>query len=125
MELILSGEKTVEYRRRTPTKPVSLIVLYASSPVKRIVGFIEVLGIVCGSRAEIWRTTSNAGGISKVDFDSYFEGADRCCHFQLGKLIKVNPIAPSKVRRGFQIPQSYRYVDARFVQKIYDHSTSA
>lgn len=117
--LILSGKKKVEYRRRLPKQPISLIVLYSSSPVKKIVGFVHVMGVSCASRAEIWRSTSSVGGISRAEFLEYFKGADRCCCAHLGNLWPITSTPPSRISSGFKIPQSYRYVTARFVEKAY------
>lgn len=122
MDLILAGEKTVEYRKRPPQQPVSLMVLYASSPVKKIVGIAEVLEVSCGKKEVIWQSTSLRGGISKKEYQQYFVDTDISCVLKIGKLFKLKqPISPGTIKRGFHVPQSYTYIDSDFVNKIYEH----
>lgn len=121
INLILSGLKTVEYRRRPPQQPVSIVVLYSSSPVKRIVGLAEVIEVSCGRKQAIWANTSKQGGINRKEFDDYFSGSDMSCVLKLGKIAKLaSPLAPSAIKRNFKVPQSYTYVDASFIKKIYE-----
>lgn len=60
--LILSGEKKCEYRRRLPAKPISGIVIYATSPVSRIIGEAGVEAMPFLEKGELWRQTSSFGG---------------------------------------------------------------
>lgn len=39
--LILSGEKTIEVRKVFPKKEIERIYLYSSSPVQKVVGYID------------------------------------------------------------------------------------
>jgi predicted transcriptional regulator len=45
-DLILAGSKRVEFRRSWAAQDVSMIVLYSSSPIQKIVGTVEVDEIV-------------------------------------------------------------------------------
>lgn len=121
INLILTGIKTVEYRRRPPQQPVSIVVLYSSSPIKRIVGLAEVLEVSCGRKEVIWASTSSQGGINRKEYDDYFSGSDMSCVLKLGKVLKLaSPLTPSAIKRNFKVPQSYTYVDACFIRRIYD-----
>lgn len=122
MNLIMNGDKTVEYRKRPPIQPVSLIVLYSSSPIKKIVGLAEVTEVSCGKKDVIWKSTSTMGGISKKEYDEYFGKSDISCVLKIGKLLKLKtPLSPSIIKRGFHIPQSYTYIEPEFISKIYSH----
>jgi len=121
MEPIMGGTKTVEYRRRPPQQPVSLVVLYSSSPVKRVVGIAEVIEVCCGRKEAIWASTFRQGGITRKEYDEYFYGRDMGCVLKLGKILKlITPLNPSTIKRGFLVPQSYSYVDANFITRIYE-----
>ena len=86
--LILSGEKKCEYRRRLPAKPISGIVIYATSPVSRIIGEAGVEAMPFLEKGELWRQTSSFGGISKFEFENYFYGMEMA-----GALLLSHPVA--------------------------------
>ena len=73
VEKIASGHKCFEYRRvlykRTDIKR---IVVYASSPVCRIVGEIEVGNLLTDTPEGLWERTKDKAGISEVFFLEYF-----------------------------------------------------
>ena len=77
-EEILEGSKTVEYRRKKPTKPCSKIYLYESKPVGQVVGECSISGIETLGVDEAWETTGHMGGIDEVSFRNYFDGQDEC-----------------------------------------------
>lgn len=121
INLILSGVKTVEYRRRPPQQPVSVVVLYSSSPVKRVVGLAEVIEVSCGRKEAIWTSTSKNGGITHKEYSDYFSGNEMSCVLKLGRIVKLTyPLEPSAIKRNFKVPQSYTYVDAGFIRRIYE-----
>src|SRR5947209_8591839 len=77
-EKILSGTKLYEFRRVLfKSKFVSKIILYASSPVRSVVGEFEVEAILCLSKRRLWRHTRKHSGIKKSHFDQYFQGRGR------------------------------------------------
>ena len=73
VEKIASGHKRFEYRRvlykRTDIKR---IVVYASSPVCRIVGEIEVGNLLTDTPEALWERTKDKAGISEDFFLEYF-----------------------------------------------------
>lgn len=76
VNLIASGVKRFEYRRVLYRHPdIKRIVVYASSPVCRIVGEIEVGELLTDTPEALWRRTRGKAGVSKEFFFSYF--ADR------------------------------------------------
>jgi predicted transcriptional regulator len=88
-EAILEGRKTYELRRRLFARDdVTRILVYASSPVQRVVGEFSVEKILAMEPRKLWAVTSSGAAVQRRLFDSYFE--DR----QVGYAIKVG-----KVRR--------------------------
>lgn len=76
VNLIASGVKRFEYRRVLYKHPdIKRIVVYASSPVSRIVGEIEVGELLTDTPEALWRRTRGESGVSREFFFSYF--ADR------------------------------------------------
>lgn len=118
-EKIISGEKKFEYRRLNIAIPVSFIIIYSSSPTKRIIGFADVSKISRLTPRSAWKMTSHAAGIDKAEFDKYFEDRADAFVIQFNKIYKLTlPLKPNDIRRGFRIPQSFRYVDNDFFLSI-------
>ena len=76
VEQIASGAKCFEYRRVLYKRTgIKRIVVYASRPVCRIVGEIEVGELLTDTPEALWRRTRGKAGVSREFFFSYF--ADR------------------------------------------------
>ena len=75
VNLIASGVKRFEYRRVLYKHPdIKRIVVYASSPVCRIVGEIEVGELLTDTPEALWRRTRGKAGVRREFFFSYFSG---------------------------------------------------
>jgi predicted transcriptional regulator len=111
-EAIFSGKKTVEFRKASFPKRVCNMVLYATAPVKRIVGIVKVKAVVVLSPEGAWRRYRKRGAIDKEAFDAYYAGAKKAVCLEIGKVRRLaEPVDPKTVIRGFQAPQSFRYLD--------------
>lgn len=119
-DLILAGSKRVEFRRSWAAQDVSLIVLYSSSPIQKIVGAVEVDEIVVASPTSLWKTcTERGGGLTREELRSYFADKSKGVAVLLGKVFKLpKHIEPSEVLRNFVPPQSFRYLDANEYMKL-------
>jgi len=74
---IFNGEKKFEYRRVIfKDKNVSKIVVYASSPVKKVIGEFDVGEIINTTKNDLWEKTRKYSGITKEYFDQYFDDKD-------------------------------------------------
>src|SRR5687768_5485385 len=64
VEKIFSGIKKYEFRRAIfKSKAVSRVVVYASSPVQRVVGEFELSDIISARPDSLWRRTRKHSGI--------------------------------------------------------------
>jgi len=112
VEKIFNGTKRVEFRRNIfRSDKISSIVVYASSPVQKIIGEFEIDEIMTGSPEHLWCETSKDAGISKLYFDQYF--ADKCT----GYAIRIKSVKkyrhPLCLKLDFNIshpPQSFQYL---------------
>jgi predicted transcriptional regulator len=113
-DLILSGSKRVEFRRTWAKQDVSVIVLYSSFPVQRIVGAVAVDQIVVASPTSLWKTCAErGGGLTRNELRSYFVGKRKGVAVLLGEVWKLAKLVdPSDVIRAFRPPQSFRYLDS-------------
>lgn len=62
---ILSGKKKYEFRKFHCHDDVDTIVIYCTSPVKKVVAEAKLLNIIEGTSADVWEKTKGFGGISK------------------------------------------------------------
>lgn len=107
---ILFGDKLFEYRRRIPSRPVSQIVIYETAPMSRVVGTVDVCGVLEGEPGELYERTSYGAGISRADYDEYFRGCEKAYAFELG-VPSMFDCCPSVERYGLKCaPQSFAYV---------------
>jgi len=110
VEKIIKREKIYEFRRKIFKKDVESIIIYASSPVKAIVGEIVIDDIINEKIDILWELTKNGAGITKNFFYEYFSNVEK------GYAIKIkrfNIYENYLSIRDFGIlypPQSYAYV---------------
>lgn len=113
-EAILSGQKTVEVRRRrVAAREGSPVVLYASSPVMAVVGTAQLERSETLSLQDAWSSHGHAMGINRCEFDDYLAGTDTACLLFLAKALPLGaplPLNDLRSSRAFHPPQSYRYV---------------
>lgn len=111
VEKILSTQKCFEFRRTIPRKPIDKIVIYATKPIARVVGMVNVCGIISGTPDYVWQITQKNAGITQDFFDSYFYGRNTAYAYKLGKVIKYDT-AKSLSDFGLRAaPQSFVYLD--------------
>jgi predicted transcriptional regulator len=116
-EMLLDGRKTVELRRVRPTADEgSIVLLYASSPERTLVGRAEIAEIQVDSLDTIWRQHSRATGLTRDEYDAYFGGVDQAVAITLRSIRRLAQPRPlDELRRrlvGFRPPQSFRYLDS-------------
>lgn len=111
---IVSEEKTIELRKVKPkVSEGDYIVIYASSPIKSVIGYGKVKEVIVTSPETMWDKYSSTLGIDKQRYDSYFQGCDKAIGIKISEISRINPIALDKLRKidtDFHPPQIYRYV---------------
>lgn len=107
---IINGTKKYEYRKIAAKQDVSSILIYETTPVKRIVAEAEILEVLMCSPSELWDKTKEESGISKDFFDEYFKDKGIAYAYKLGK-IKVYKQPKKLCDYGIKAPpQSFVYV---------------
>nr|DAU16153.1 MAG TPA: hypothetical protein [Caudoviricetes sp.] len=112
VDLIASGAKQFEYRRVLYRRSdIKRIVVYASSPVCRIVGEIEVGDLLTDTPEAIWERTKDKAGVSREFFFSYFDGLPQAHAIEI-KAYHPYP-SPKKLEDEYPSiapPQSFCYL---------------
>lgn len=119
-ELILAGTKTVELRRKWASEPVGVIVIYASSPVQRLVGMVKVQDVVQAAPPTLWKhCTQRGGGLTRGELLEYFSDTQSGYAVLLEGAVRFsNMIDPKRVIDDFTPPQSFRYISPVEMRKI-------
>lgn len=107
---ILAGEKRYEYRTRLCKEPVKTVLLYETSPTKRIVGEARVNGTLSLPKETLWQETKAYAGIRHEDYERYFKRSSIAHAYVLGS-VKPYPKPVSLETAEFQqAPQSFAYI---------------
>ena len=107
---IISGKKKYEYRRIVAKQDVSSLIIYETTPIKRIVAEAEVIEVIMLPPEKMWRETNEQSAISKEFFDDYFCGKEIAYAYKLGKITvykKPKELADFGIKFA---PQSFVYV---------------
>ena len=83
---ILSGEKKFEYRTKAPQRKVDTMVIYETSPIKKVVAEAKILEVIELPPEELWNKTKSHSGISKEFFDAYFQNRQVAYAYKLGEV---------------------------------------
>lgn len=108
---IFEGNKKFEFRKAIFKNPnVNTIVVYASSPVQRVIGEFEIDNILKSHPNEIWKQTKEHSGISEYLFYQYFAGREIAYAIKVKKTIKYMQHLLLKENYNVVPPQSYLYL---------------
>lgn len=111
VENIFLGIKRFEFRKRRCKRNIDKIVIYATYPIKRVVGEADVEEIYEGSTDAIWKKTSEGSGISKQFFDEYYKNHKTAVAYKLGNIEKFDKPRPLSFYGVKSAPQSFIYVN--------------
>ena len=122
-EAILAGVKTVELRRTVPKIVIpTRALLYASSPVRALLGTCVITSVRSADLAALWHEYGSRSELPFHEFQQYFEGVDTGTALILSEpqaLSRPIPLQDLRAKpRGFRPPQSYAYVNARIGNQL-------
>ena len=110
-EAILNGQKHYEFRRVLFRERVKEVVLYATTPVCRVIGKFEIEDIYSDSPEAVWSKALGAAGISHERFQNYFLGRDLAHAIKVSKPVRFSQSKPlSLYLKSNSPPQSFCYL---------------
>jgi predicted transcriptional regulator len=115
VDMILSGQKDIELRRKSPSfQSGTRIVMYSSAPEKAVMGWTTVEAIHVRPKEELWEYYGHRTGINRKEFSLYFRGLGQACGIELSQpRYLLTPISLEFLReycQGFRPPQSYQFI---------------
>jgi type I restriction enzyme S subunit len=119
VQAILTGRKKVEFRKRRFARPVKTILIYATSPIKKIVAHFKIGQIDEGSPENLWQQYQSVGGIAPESYWSYFKNAKMAVAISITELNTLEQPLNLYDLIGTDIPpQSYSYLNKDEVKTI-------
>lgn len=110
-ELIFNGTKKFEFRKAIfKNSNIKTVVVYASSPLQKVIGEFEIEEIFNDEIEKLWLRTKQFAGIEEEYFYQYF--AER----EMGYAIKIMKTrrydTPLSLKKDFNLtpPQSFLYL---------------
>ena len=111
VEKIFAGTKKYEFRKSLFSRSdVKIVVIYASAPIKRVVGEFEIDDILSEDVNTIWERTKMHSGISREFYNTYFKNRKTANAIQIGHLIRYEETRPLSDYNINQAPQSFCYI---------------
>lgn len=122
-DAIMSGEKTVEFRRWKFTPHAEHVVIYSSQPVQKVVGYFQIAGIERASKTTLWEKYGECGAISRSDLFAYLDNVSSALAIRVGPCWML--------RKGVSLrgiancaPQSFAYLTPLAWQRVLQQPTT-
>ena len=110
VEKIFSETKTFELRKKIFKSSINTIVIYSSSPKKKVVGEIIIDKIISSTPKLLWKSYKNNLGISEKEYFEYYKNSKVAYAIKIKKVIKYKKELELKDFGIEKAPQSYQYI---------------
>jgi len=121
---LLEGRKTVEVRRRFPDLPVgTVVVIYASSPERAVLGAVRLKYVMRVDPNEVWGLHAGDIEIDEHALIEYLAGATESTLLKVeSPEVWARPVSLATLRDtlGLDAPQSFRYINSEQVALMRD-----
>ncbi len=121
VELMATGKKKVEFRRTRFLRHLTHIVVYSTSPEKRLAGYFEVERIDIASPQSISSKHKEDGGISHERLSRYMKDANYAVAILMGDFHPFKKNLSLDDIGVLYPPQSFRYLDTSVLDTLQAH----
>jgi predicted transcriptional regulator len=109
---IFAGEKKYEFRRSLFRNTfVRTVVVYASSPIKKVIGEFEIEKIINEDLDYLWELTKESSGITEEYFYLYFKQKGKGYAIKIKKAKRYAVAKNIKECYNISPPQSFAYLN--------------
>jgi len=115
---IMDGTKRVEFRKTVFTQTPTHVVVYASSPVKKVLGYFEVDAVDVDAVDTLWARYASVGGIAEGDFRDYYAGREHGVALGVERVVTLAEPVPLDALGLGGPPQSFMYVDREVLRQL-------
>ena len=117
---IFSNEKQYEFRKVIfKNKQVKDVVIYASSPVSKVVGEFKIDKIIEDTPDKVWKLTKDKAGITKSYFDDYFKSKRVAYAIKIKQATQYDKPIDLQDLGIKRAPQSFMYLKCRIKRHNY------
>ena len=93
VEAILKGDKRYEFRKNIfRHKDVEYVYIYATAPVKKLVGFFKIGDIIEDHPVCLWDQLGDVSGLNEREFFSYFADNDRGFAIEIQSVVEFSTL---------------------------------
>lgn len=108
---IFDGTKRFEFRKSIfKNTNVREVVVYASSPVQKVIGEFAIADILNDDVETIWNETAHYSGITRNFYMSYFSNKDKAYAIKIGKTRRYRQARDLSDYNLNFAPQSFAYI---------------
>lgn len=119
VDRILDGTKRVEFRKTKISTDLKYVIVYCTSPVKRVVAFFKVAAIVQEEPRQIWAKYHNVAGVSYAFFRKYYDQKNCAIAIEVEQVFRLPlPILLRELDANLSPPQSFQYLPWSFVVEL-------
>ena len=117
---LMDGSKRVEFRKTRFKQDVGRVFVYASSPVKQVVGFFDVEELVESTPTALWERFNAVGGIEEADYWAYYGDAEQGVAIVVGEVKCFDaPLDLAELTGSAVPPQSFAYLKSSEAGQAY------
>ena len=110
-KLIFDGTKKFEFRKTIfKNKDIKTVVVYASSPLQKVIGEFEIEDIINDNLDLLWEKTKEHAGIDRAYFDQYFAAKNEGYAIKIKTVTKYEKYQSLKDDYNLTPPQSFLYL---------------
>lgn len=110
VDQILNKTKLYEFRKVKCKRNIDNIVIYATSPISRVVAEVKVEEILEGMPENIWNITRDFSGITHEFFLKYYKNREKAIAYKLGEIKKYSTPKSLNEFGVKTAPQSFIYL---------------
>lgn len=112
-DAILNGAKHVEFRKRKLADDIKTVIIYATSPVRRVVGEFSIRETVVDDPETIWRRFGKVGVIDRDAYGAYYANSESAVAFVVDQAKRYEmPQSLNELKSAPAVPQSFSYIPA-------------
>ena len=110
-KLIFDGTKKFEFRKTIfKNKNIKTVVVYASSPLQKVVGEFEIEDIINEDLDLLWEKTKEHAGIDRAYFNQYFAAKNEGYAIKIKTVTEYENYQSLKDDYNLTPPQSFLYL---------------
>jgi len=112
IDSIINGQKRYEFRKTIFRRNyINSVYIYATSPVKKIIGAFKIGDIIKDQPANLWERLNEFSGLKEDEFFNYFRDEEVGFAIEIKDMeVFEHPLDPIEVIPDFVPPQSFCYL---------------